>query len=205
MTVKNLAIQSRTQEFANAINNTVCTNVNGEVENSDEAIMHLTKLMNKNKDDGAAIYIIGNGGSAAVASHALTDFVNACHLRAFTINEPSLITCMANDFGYETSYQRILKSVFRPGDILMAISSSGQSPNIHNAIETAKQIGGTIITFSGFKPDNKLRKLGYLNFWLDSLDYGLVEIGHLFLLHNIADRIAVSVDKGVKIDYAEVV
>ncbi|MES2218881.1 MAG: SIS domain-containing protein [Pseudomonadota bacterium] len=205
MTVKNLAVQSRTNEFSTIIDNTICTNVNGENENCDEAIMHLTKLMNDNKTNGKAIYIVGNGGSAAVASHALTDFVNACHLRAFTINEPSLITCMANDFGYESSYQRILKSVFRPEDILIAISSSGQSPNIHHAVDTAKALGGTVITLSGFTKENKLRKMGYLNFWLDSHDYGLVEIGHLFLLHNIADRIAMGVNKGVKIDYAAVV
>jgi D-sedoheptulose 7-phosphate isomerase len=205
MTVKDLIVKSRTNEFGSMIDNTVCTNVNNEIENTEEAIVHLTQLMLKNKADGNGIYIIGNGGSAAVASHALTDFVNACHLRAFTINEPSLITCMANDFGYESSYQRILKSVFRPGDMLIAISSSGQSPNIHNAIETAKQIGGTVVTLSGFTAENKLRKLGYLNFWLDSKDYGLVEIGHLFLLHNIADKSALGVNKGVKIDYAAVV
>ena len=54
----------------------------------------------------------------------------------------------------------------------------------------ANTLAGTVITFSGFNQDNFLRKLGDLNFWLDSKDYGLVEIGHLFLLHNLADRIA---------------
>ena len=108
---------------------------------------------------------------------------------------------MANDFGYESAYKLILKSVFKKGDMLIAISSSGQSPNIHQAVEMARELGGTVVTMSGFKSDNKLKQMGYLNYWLDSKDYGLVEIGHLFLLHNIADRIAVNVNKGVKLDF----
>jgi D-sedoheptulose 7-phosphate isomerase len=202
MTVKNLNLDARGNEFNNIMDNSVCTNQNGEVENTEESLSHIVKLFNNNKEEGGAIYIVGNGGSAAVASHALTDFINACHLRAYTLHESSLITCMANDFGYVDSFKLILKSVFKKGDILIAISSSGSSPNIHNAVETAKAMGGIVITLSGFKPDNKLRTMGYLNLWLDSSDYGLVEIGHLFVLHNLADRIAVSVNKGVKLEYA---
>lgn len=201
MTVKNHELQHRTNEFGAILENTICTNAEGEIENIEDSLTHLTKLMIKNKEEGNSIYIIGNGGSAAVASHALTDFINACHLRAYTLHESSLITCMANDFGYEESYKLILKSVFRKGDILIAISSSGNSPNIHHAVETAKSMGGIVVTLSGFDEGNKLNKLGYLNFWLNSHDYGLVEIGHLFLLHNIADRIAVGVFKGKKIEY----
>ena len=207
MTVKekDLTLPSRTKEFGTIIDNTICTNVNGDLENTAESITHLTQLMLQNQAAGNAIYLVGNGGSAAVASHALTDFVNACHLRAFILNEPSLITCMANDFGYENAYKLVLQSVFRKGDMLIAISSSGQSPNIHQAVDMAKKLGGTVVTMSGFKSENKLKTMGYLNYWLDSMDYGLVEIGHLFLLHNIADVIAVNVNKGVKLDHHPVI
>jgi D-sedoheptulose 7-phosphate isomerase len=201
MTVKNHQLQHRTNEFGAILENTICTNSDGDIENIEDSLTHLTKLMIKNKEDGNSIYIVGNGGSAAVASHALTDFINACHLRAYTLHESSLITCMANDFGYEEAFKLILKSTFRKNDILIAISSSGNSPNIHAAVETAKTMGGIAVTLSGFNEGNKLNKMGYLNFWLNSHDYGLVEIGHLFLLHNIADRIAVGVNKGTKLDF----
>ncbi len=198
---KNLELSARSHEFSALLNNTRCTNLHGEKEDTEESLTNLVKQLVSTNDRGGSIYIIGNGGSAAVASHALTDFINACHLRAYTLHESSLITCMANDFGYEEAFKLILKTVFREHDFLFAISSSGKSPNIHHAVDTAKNMGGKIVTLSGFQPDNKLSKMGHLNYWLDSSDYGLVEIGHLFILHNIADRISANVDKGKKIEY----
>ena len=76
----------------------------------------------------------------------------------------------------------------KPGDALVAISSSGKSPNICNAAAQVRGSGGTVITLSGFASDNPLRRLGDINIWLDSTDYGFVEIGHQFVLHNVADR-----------------
>jgi D-sedoheptulose 7-phosphate isomerase len=203
MTMKNLKLTARGTEFDTLIANTRCTNIYGENEDTEESMEHLVKLMVSNNEKGGTIYLVGNGGSAAVASHALTDFVNACHLRSFTLHESSLITCMANDFGYEEAFKRILKSVMCEYDMLIAISSSGKSPNIHNAVDMAKNKGCHVVTLSGFQPDNKLSKMGNLNFWLDSSDYGLVEIGHLFILHNVADRIAINVDKGKKLEYGD--
>ena len=77
----------------------------------------------------------------------------------------------------------------RPNDMLIGISSSGNSQNIRNAAAKIRELGGSAITLSGFAFDNPLRKLGDLNVWLDSRDYGMVEIGHQFVLHNIADRL----------------
>ena len=135
-----------------------------------------------------AVYVIGNGGSAGVSSHVITDFVNVIKLRAYTLHDPSLITCMANDYGYENAFARLLQQMARPGDVLVAISSSGRSPNIRNAAEQMTSSGGTVVTLSGFAADNPLRALGDINIWLDSTDYGFVEIGHQFVLHNVADR-----------------
>jgi D-sedoheptulose 7-phosphate isomerase len=126
-----------------------------------------------------------------VASHAVTDFLNVAKLRATTLHEPSLLTCMSNDFGYEVAFARVLATLASPGDALVAISSSGQSANIRNAAAEMRKLGGQVVTLSGFKRDNPLRALGDVNFWLDSTDYGMVEIGHQFLLHNIADRIRI--------------
>lgn len=135
-----------------------------------------------------SVYVIGNGGSAAVAAHTVNDFLNVAKLRAFTLHDSSLLTCMANDYGYENAYARILAQVGMPDDLLIAISSSGNSKNIRNAAAQATAGGMFVITLTGFASDNPLRSLGDVNFWLDSRNYGQVEIGHQFLLHNMADR-----------------
>ncbi len=137
----------------------------------------------------AAVYIIGNGGSAAIASHAVNDLINGAKLRAATIHDPSLLTCMSNDYGYENAYAKILAQLALRGDVLIAISSSGRSMNIRNAAAQVRAGGGTVITLSGFAHDNPLRVLGDLNIWLDSSDYGVVEVGHQFVLHNLSDRL----------------
>jgi D-sedoheptulose 7-phosphate isomerase len=151
-------------------------------------VLRAMQLLRQARERASSVYIVGNGGSAGVASHATTDFVNVAKLRAQTVHDPSLLTCMANDYGYENGFARILAQLARPGDVLVAISSSGKSQNIRNAADTVRQNGGTVLTLSGFDRDNPLRRLGELNIWLDSRDYGFVEIGHQFVLHNIADR-----------------
>ena len=77
----------------------------------------------------------------------------------------------------------------KPKDVVIVISSSGQSMNIRNAAQQALQSSALVVTLSGFGSDNPLRLMGELNFWLDSDDYGMVEIGHQFILHNISDRL----------------
>ena len=144
--------------------------------------------LSKLRDVSGSLYIIGNGGSAGVASHASTDFFNVAKIKTFTLHESSLLTCMTNDFGYENAFARMLDQVINKNDLLIAISSSGNSINIRNAVDIAKKHHASIITLSGFSEDNPLRKMGNINIWLNSDDYGFVEIGHQFLLHNIADR-----------------
>lgn len=189
MQFKNLELIERCHEFTSMVTNTICTNPTGIAQNVNQSINKLIEQLLLNREQGGSVYLVGNGGSAGVASHALTDFLNICRLRAFTLHDSSLITCMANDFGYENAFARILNTIVRPGDILIAISSSGKSVNICNAARITMEKGGIVVTLTGFNQDNMLRKLGDLNFWLDSNDYGMVEIGHQFILHNIADRI----------------
>lgn len=193
----------RSNEFNSILEKSVCTNGSGQSYHLEQSLNKFMEQLKYNRDNGRSVYIIGNGGSAAVASHAITDFTNVCRLRAFTLHESSLITCMSNDFGYENAYACLVKTVTCPGDILIGISSSGNSLNICNAAKMATEMGGIVITLSGFNQDNPLRKLGDLNFWLDSCDYGYVEIGHLFMLHNISDRIGAEMKKSQNIQKAE--
>lgn len=189
--VESMNMKSRTGQFAGVLDNAQLTDGSGtrlEVEPGMRAMLEVLKAL---RAAGGSLYIVGNGGSAAVASHAVTDFVNVAKLRATTIHDSSLLTCMANDFGYENAFARILSTMVRPKDALIAISSSGRSRNITNAVGAVRDAGGTAITLSGFEPGNALRSLGHYNIWLDSRDYGFVEIGHQFFLHNLADRLRV--------------
>lgn len=154
----------------------------------EEGIARVMQMLRLSRERGSSVYLVGNGGSAGIASHATTDFVNVAKLRAQTVHDPSLLTCMANDYGYENAFARILSQLASRDDVLVAISSSGKSPNIHNAVAAVRQKGGQVLTLSGFARDNPLRTMGDLNIWLDSRDYGFVEIGHQFILHNLADR-----------------
>jgi len=186
-----MALDARVRQFAGVMESARVTRPGGEAPATEAAMRDLLALLKRWREAGATVYVIGNGGSAAVASHAVTDFLNVGRLRATTVHDSSLMTCMANDFGYEVAYANILKVMARPGDGLIAISSSGRSRNITNAVAAFREAGGTAVTLSGFAPDNPLRALGDYNLWLDSTDYGFVEIGHQFVLHNLADRLRV--------------
>ncbi len=184
-----MALGARSSEFHSIISATQATDASGKRLDADAAIMQAFDLLRELRGRKGSLYLVGNGGSAAVASHSVTDFLNVARLRATTLHDSSLITCMANDYGYENAFSRILATLAQPGDALIAISSSGKSPNICNAAAKVRDLGGNVITLSGFAFDNSLRGLGDLNIWLDSRDYGMVEIGHQFILHNIADQL----------------
>ena len=124
------------------------------------------------------IIILGNGGSAAMSSHVAVDFTKAASIRAINFNEADLITCFANDYGYEHWVAKALEAYSDSGDMAILISSSGKSQNILNGAKKAKNLGLSVITVSGFLFDNPLRKLGDLNLWVDSTEYNIVEMTH---------------------------
>lgn len=187
--ITGMALSARSSELHSVITSTQVTDASGNRLDTEAAILQVLDLLRELRGRKGSLYLVGNGGSAAVASHSVTDFLNVARLRATTLHESSLITCMANDYGYENAFARILSTLAQPGDALIAISSSGKSLNICNAAAKVRELGGSVITLSGFTSDNPLRALGNLNIWLDSRDYGMVEIGHQFVLHNVADRL----------------
>jgi D-sedoheptulose 7-phosphate isomerase len=184
-----MALSGRATTFGEIVRSVKITDADGVVSDTELALQQLVDLLIGLREKDGMLYVLGNGGSAAVASHAVTDFFNVGKIRATTVHDSSLLTCMANDFGYEVAYARILSTLAKPSDVLVAISSSGRSPNITNAVSAFRNVGGMAITLSGFNSDNALRKLGHHNIWLDSSDYGFVEVGHQFVLHNLADRL----------------
>jgi D-sedoheptulose 7-phosphate isomerase len=136
---------------------------------------------------GGKVIVVGNGGSAAIASHIAVDFTKAAKIRAINFNEADLITCYANDYGYDQWVVQALQSYADKGDLAILISSSGKSPNIVNGARKAKEMGLSVVTLSGFDANNPLRASGDINLWVESSAYNAVEMSHLVWLLSIVD------------------
>ena len=142
-----------------------------------------------NNQNGNKLMFIGNGASAAIASHMSTDYWKNGGIRAIAFNDSSLLTCISNDYGYKHVFEKPIEMFADKGDTLIAISSSGKSENILRGVHAAKTAQCKVITFSGFKNDNPLRSMGDYNFYVASPSYGPVEIIHLSICHCICDAI----------------
>jgi D-sedoheptulose 7-phosphate isomerase len=116
-----------------------------------------------------------------------TDYSKNGNMRALAFNDGSMLTCLSNDLGYENVFAKQIELYGMEGDLLIAISSGGRSKNILDGVAMARNRGCRIVTLSGFSPDNFLRKVGDINFYLPSDQYGYVEIGHLAICHAILD------------------
>lgn len=173
-------------KLSDSLNSCMVTGESGPVIS--DAFTKIIGLFKQCHEDGNTVWFIGNGGSSSIASHMAIDYSKNGHIRSMAFNDVAAITCMGNDVGYENIFAQQLEYQFKPGDILVAISSSGKSPNILNAVNTAKKLG-RVITLSGFSPNNPLREMGDINFYVSESEYGLVEICHLTILHCILDII----------------
>lgn len=139
---------------------------------------------------GRKIVLAGNGASAAIASHVAVDLTKCAGIRAVNFNEADLITCFANDYGYEQWMARAIGAYADPGDVAVLVSSSGASKNVLAAARQARDSGVQVVTMSGFAPDNPLRALGDLNLWVNSRRYNVIEVIHQSWLLAVVDGIA---------------
>jgi len=131
--------------------------------------------------------VIGNGGSAAIASHLHNDLCKAVGVRAMVFNDTPLLTALANDDGYHAVFHGPLALWAEQDDLLIAVSSSGESQNIIKAATAGAEKGCRLLTLSGFKPDNTLRQLGDVNVYVPSSRYGYVEMAHSVIGHCVTD------------------
>ena len=145
--------------------------------------------LKKTKKAKKKVILFGNGGSAAMASHLSVDLTKACKIRAVNFNEADLLTCYSNDYGYENWVKEALNSYADKNDLVICISSSGTSKNIINAALKAKKMECRVVTFSGFGKNNPLKKIGKINFWIDSSNYNIVEMTHHIWILSICDYI----------------
>jgi D-sedoheptulose 7-phosphate isomerase len=169
-----------------ATRETECTG-GGDSITLDDAFVAVCNLCHAAHDSGRKIMFVGNGGSMGIATHMAVDFSKAGGMRATAFGDGAVLTCLGNDIGYENVFARQIEWHGLAGDVLIAISSSGKSPNILNGVQAARSQGVKIVTFSGFSHDNPLRKLGDVNFYVRAMEYGFVEVAHQAILHAILD------------------
>lgn len=135
------------------------------------------------------IFLIGNGASASMASHVAADLAKNGHVHTEVFSDLSLITAIANDLSYDEVFAEPLRRRMKSGDMLVAISSSGQSLNVLKAVKEARILDGFVVTLTAMKSDNTLASKGDLNFYVPASTYGLAETCHAAVLHHWIDKI----------------
>lgn len=175
--------------ITNIENTEICLRGSAPCDGYHEGVALLVDKFSWHKKRRTQLFFIGNGGSSAIASHMTADFMKNGGMNTYSLYDNAVTTCMGNDYGYEHIFSRPLQFLMRQNDLLVAISSSGNSANIVNAIQVAKEKDASVITLTGFKPDNKVKQMGDINVWVPCEKYGMVESIHNLILQQIVDEI----------------
>jgi D-sedoheptulose 7-phosphate isomerase len=163
-----------------------------------EAVGRVIDLFRKARAKGSMIFFLGNGGSAATSAHFANDLgfgaspEGKTPVRALSLTcNSSIVTCLANDIGYENIFSWQLKNLMRPGDVVVGISASGNSPNAVNALEYAGRHGGIPVALVGFD-GGKLKDLAEycIHVTTNKGEYGPVEDIHMVMDHLISTFLA---------------
>lgn len=183
------------QTISRIILDTAVTDCAGKKISFDEALQQaLATILSLAKNSGK-IMLIGNGGSASIASHIAVDFWTVAGISATAFNDPVQLTALSNDYGYEHVFAKAIEKFASPGDLLIALSCSGRSANVLQGAKIARQKQCAVITFSGFAKEAPLLTLGDLNFFTDCKSYGHVQIAHLAIIHYLSDMVCVCHEK----------
>jgi len=156
-----------------------------------EAVGRAIEWMREARDAGRTIFVCGNGGSASTASHFACDMVKGAsyerpqrfRIQALTDSLPTL-TAYSNDVNYEAVFVEQLKNFAQPGDVVMAISGSGNSPNVLRAVEYANSIGCKTLALTG-RDGGRLGAMAQLNLRVPVPHMGRIEDAHLIICHMI--------------------
>lgn len=174
--------------IASALGAMKVTTKSGDVIDQEEGISRWCSLTHQVQKNNATVFFVGNGASAMMASHMAADATKNGGIRSLAFNDAALMTAVSNDIAYEECFAMPLKRFATAQDVLVTISSSGNSPNVLQAIRAAYELGMQVITVSGMKPDNNSRSMGDLNFYVPAETYGCAEAAHQLLLHCWLDK-----------------
>ncbi len=159
-----------------------------------DAIDRAAALLINTLSNGNAIYACGNGGSMSDAMHFAEELTgryrkNRAGLSATAISDPGHITCVANDFGYEYIFSRYLEARAKPGDCLLAISTSGRSNNVIKAVEYARSNGIEVVSLTG-AAESALGKLASVDISAGASDFAdRVQEVHIKIIHILIESI----------------
>ena len=181
-------------ETAGCLRSLAASDGEAKLLDNENAFALWTDLTLQAREQKKTIFLIGNGASASMASHVAADLAKNAHVHTEVFTDLALITAIANDISFDEVFAEPLRRRLKPGDILVAISSSGKSANILSAVCATKKLGGRVITISAMNADNPLRKTGELNLYIPAQSYGMAETCHAALLHYWIDK-AVSAKK----------
>lgn len=168
-----------------------------------EDIRHCAQEIGNSLTGGGTLFIIGNGGSAADAQHIAAEIVGRYKedrkgYRAIALTtDTSILTAISNDYSYSYIFKRQLESLAKSGDVLIAISTSGNSENVIQAIDYAKKAGILTISLTG-KKGGKMKGMGHYEFIINSMDTGIIQISHSVLYHllcSFVDKMLINTEK----------
>jgi D-sedoheptulose 7-phosphate isomerase len=169
--------------FAKGLNQVVPEIENKEVDSN----LFLERLINQTKNThkhGGRIFFFGNGASASFANHMALDWSKNGGVISLSLSDSALLTALSNDYSYEDAFREFAKiNKLCKNDIVVAISSSGNSPNIVSVLEYSKEVGALSMALNGLKPTNKSREIADYSIYFPFKTYGMVECAHQLYLH----------------------
>lgn len=166
----------------------------------EQALNRSVEILKNVQRSSGTQFFLGNGASAAFAEHMALDWTKNGGVRSQNPSSSVLLTALANDISFQDAFATYLDRYARKGDLVITISSSGNSENVLRAIATARRMECQVITLSGLKPDNSSRKLGDVNFYVPARTYGITECAHQVLLHMMIDAF-MGVEEWAKTSY----
>ena len=134
------------------------------------------------------IIILGNGGSNSVASHISQDYMKFCEKKVSILSDPSMLTMLTNDFGYDNAYKKFLEYYVEDDTLVIIMSSGGESKNMLKCVDWCEDNKVSYGVLTGFNPDNTIRgeaTNALWNYYIDSNSYGVVECVHQIFLHGV--------------------
>ena len=174
-------------EVKQGLERMLVTDVAGRVLDIGVAFSRWSDCIQDSKEKNGTFFFCGNGASCTMAEHLSHDCFQNANMNTYTVSETAHLTAISNDLSYDDVFAYRIGRIGKENDVLITISSSGNSPNIIKAIKAAREKGLYIVTISGKGAGNMSRELGDINFYVPLQTYGLVESAHAVLLHSLLD------------------
>lgn len=171
------------------LNNTIFF-IDRDIEDQGSALKKINRKLNSVKDTKGRLFFLGNGASAAFANHMALDFSKNGKILSKSLSDSALLTALANDYKFEDSFVEFMKiEEVTEKDLVITISSSGNSPNIVKTLEYCKENNIDTLALSGLKDNNKSISFAKYSIYVPMKTYGMVECIHQIFLHLILDEL----------------